>query len=289
MKVTGFTFIRNAIKFDFPILEAINSILPICDEMIVAIGNSDDDTETLVKSIKSNKIKIIHTTWDDSLREGGRVLADETNKALDAISADSDWCFYIQGDECVHEDYLPNIRKAMEENLHNPEVEGLLFHYLHFYGSYDYIGDTRTWYRQEIRVIKNDKNIRSYRDAQGFRKNGRKLMVKWIDAYIFHYGWVKNPQFQQAKALSFNKLWHSDQWMKQNIPVVDEFDYSKIDSLQAFKGTHPAVMKNRIESVNWKFSFDPSKRKMSLKNRFLYWMERKTGWRIGEYKNFTVI
>ena len=84
MKVSGFTFIRNARKFDYPIEEAIQSILPLCDEVVVAVGNSEDDTREMVAAL-GPKIRIIDTQWDDSLREGGRVLAEETNKALDAI------------------------------------------------------------------------------------------------------------------------------------------------------------------------------------------------------------
>lgn len=289
MKVTGFTFIRNAIKFDYPIVEAITSILPICDEFIVALGNSDDDTRTLIESIDTTKIKIIDTVWDDTLREGGRVLAVETDKAFDAISADTDWCFYIQGDECVHEKYLPIIKNAMQENLNNKNVEGLLFNYSHFYGSYDYIGTSKRWYRKEIRVIRNLKNIRSYKDAQGFRIDGRKLNVKQIDASIYHYGWVKHPSKQQDKQKNFNKLWHDDQWMKNNIPDVNEFDYSQVDGLNLFKDTHPAVMKNRINAVNWKFSFDPTKMKVKLKYKITEIIEKLTGYRVGEYKNYNVI
>ena len=199
MKVSGFTIIRNAIKFDYPVIEAITSILPICDEFVVAIGNSNDDTLNLIKNIDSPKIKIIETIWDDTLREGGKVLADETNKAMDAISEDTDWCFYIQSDEVVHEKYLPNIKTAMKKHLSNPNVEGLLFNYTHFYGSYDFIGVSRSWYKKEIRIVRNDKTIQSYKDAQGFRKNGGKLNVKSIDASIYHYGWVKHPKNQQAK------------------------------------------------------------------------------------------
>ena len=169
MFVSGFTFVRNAIKFDYPIVEAIMSILPVCDEVIVAVGNSDDDTLGLIKSIDSPKIKIIETVWDDTLREGGKVLAVETNKALAAVSKDADWCFYIQGDEVVHEQYLPAIHQAMDDNLHDRKVEGFLFKYLHFYGSYQYVADAQRWYRQEIRIIRNQKKITSYRDAQGFR------------------------------------------------------------------------------------------------------------------------
>jgi hypothetical protein len=289
MKVSGFTIARNVIKYDYPIVEAINSILPICDEIIVAVGKSEDDTLKLIQSINSPKIKIIETVWNESLREGGRVLADETNKAFAAAAPDSDWCFYIQGDEVIHEKYLPVIKAAMLEHKNNKEVEGLLFNYTHFYGSYDFVGDSRMWYRKEIRVVKNDKNITSYRDAQGFRKNGNKLNVKQIDASVYHYGWVKNPAAQQAKQQSFNKLWHDDEWMKKNIPDVNEFDYSQIDSVAKFKGTHPQIMQSRISKMNWKFSFDPTKKKMSIKKRILYFIEKTFGWKIGEYKNYKVI
>jgi len=289
MKVSGFTFIRNAIKYDYPIIESITSILPICDEFIVAIGKSDDETEKLINSISSSKIKIIHTIWDDDLRESGRVLALETDKAFDAISKDTDWCFYIQGDECLHEKYLPIVKKAMEDQLNNKKIQGLLFDYLHFYGSYQYIGISRRWYRKEIRIIRNDKNIRSYRDAQGFRLNNKKLNVKQIDACIYHYGWVKHPETQQEKAKSFNKLWHDDQWMKENIPNVNEFDYSGIDELKLFTETHPEVIKNRIEKMNWTFSFDPTTRKIKLKYRLLEWVEKLSGYRIGEYRNYKKI
>lgn len=289
MKVTGFTFIRNAIKFDYPIVEAITSILPICDEFIVALGNSEDETRALIESIGSNKIKIIDTIWDDTLREGGRVLAVETDKAFDAISSDTDWCFYIQGDECIHEKYLPTIKDAMQSNLSDKNIEGLLFNYSHFYGSYDYIGTSKRWYRKEIRVIRNLKNIRSYKDAQGFRIDGRKLNVAQIDASVYHYGWVKHPSKQQDKQKNFNKLWHDDQWMKNNIPDVNEFDYSQVDGLKLFNGTHPSVMKNRINAVNWKFSFDPTKMKVKLKYKITQVIENLTGYRIGEYKNYNVI
>jgi glycosyltransferase involved in cell wall biosynthesis len=289
MKVSGFTFVRNAVKFDYPIVEAITSIMPLCDEIIVCVGKSDDDTLALIEGIGSDKIKIIHSVWDDSLREGGRVLAVETDKAFDAVSADSDWAFYIQGDEVVHEQYLPVIKKAMEKYKNGKNIEGLLFKYKHFYGSYDYVGDSRRWYRHEIRVIRNNKEIRSYRDAQGFRINGRKLHVKPIDAFIYHYGWVKPPKFQQAKMKAFNRMWHDDTWVDKNIPKVEEFDYSQVDQLRSFDGTHPEAMKKRIDTMNWKFDHDLSKNNFSFKERVLYILEKITGRRWFEYKNYKII
>ncbi|MFN7491056.1 MAG: glycosyltransferase family 2 protein [Chryseotalea sp.] len=287
MKVSGFTFVRNAIKYDYPVVEAILSILPICDEVVVAVGNSDDDTLSLIKSIVSDKIKIIETIWDDSLREGGRVLAVETDKAFAAIAKDADWAFYIQGDEIIHEKYHPAIRKAMQENLLNKKIDGLLFNYEHFYGSYDYVGESYRWYRREIRIIRNNPDIFSYRDAQGFRKKPNdKLMVKLIDAYVYHYGWVKEPKAMQGKQESFNKYWHDDQWMEKNVAKRNEFDYSGIDALRKFTGTHPAVMQARIDRINWKFDFDLSQNKFKVKDKVKRLIEKLTGWRPGEYKNY---
>ncbi len=268
MFVSGFSFVRNAIKYDYPIIEAILSILPICDEFIIAVGNSEDETLELIKSINSNKIKIIETIWDDSIREGGRVLAIETDKALAAISNESDWAFYIQGDEVVHEKYLENIKSAMLHYKDNTEVDGLLFKYTHFYGSYKYIGDSTRWYDREIRVIRPKRNIYSYRDAQGFRKNNNeKLKVKEIDAEIYHYGWVKMPEIMQRKQEDFNKLWHDDAWIDDNIPKVVKFDFSKIDKLKLFTGTHPEVMSQRINDKKYNYEIDLSGNKSSVKDK----------------------
>lgn len=286
MKVRGFSFIRNAITYDYPIVEAIRSILPLCDEVVVAVGASEDATLALVKSIAPDKIKIIETAWDDNLREGGHVLAIETDKAFDAIASDTDWCIYIQGDEAMHEQDYPTIRAAMQQHLSDERIEGLLFKYQHFYGSYNYIGDSRNWYRKEVRIVRKDARIRSYKDAQGFRKSGQKLKVAAVDASIYHYGWVKHPQQQQLKQQSFNKLWHDDDWMDSNIPKVSTFDYSKIDSLTRFYGTHPQVMHARIARMNWDFDFDPTQRQLSLKERFSRWLEQQTAYRIGEYQNY---
>lgn len=289
MKVSGFTIVRNAIKYDYPVVESIRSILDLCDEMIVAVGRSEDDTLDLIKSINSPKIRIIETVWDESVRQGGKLLAIETDKAFAAISPDSDWAFYIQADEVLHEQYIHAVKAAMERWKDDKQVDGLLFNYTHFYGSYDYVGDSRKWYRKEIRIIRNDRSISSWLDAISFRRKGEKLSVKPLEAHIYHYGWVKPPAAQQEKQRTFHKMWHDDAWMKKNISAAQEFDYSNIDSLAKFTGTHPAVMQGRIQKKNWTFEYDPSVKKLSFKNNILHRIENISGWRIGEYKNYRIV
>jgi hypothetical protein len=236
---------------------------------VVAVGNSDDQTRALIASLNLAKIKIIDTVWDDSLRENGAVLAVETNKAFHAISADSDWCFYIQGDEVLEEGSESLILNAMKHHLNDTKVDGFLFNYRHFYGSYDYVGASNSWYKNEIRIIRNNQKIYSHKDAQGFRKNtNEKLNVISIPAHIHHYGWVKDPRSMQRKQENFNKLWHDDEWVEQNIEKVAEFAYEKhITQLKKFQGQHPSVMKKRIESINWKFTMDISMEKRTSKDR----------------------
>lgn len=291
MKVSGFTFIRNAVRNDYPVVEAITSVLPLCDEFVIALGDSTDETEALIKGIGSDKIRIVPTVWDESKRLGGEVFAEQTDIAFHAISPDADWAFYIQGDECIHEKYLPLIKKEMEDNLTDARIEGLLFKYLHFYGSYDYYGHSRRWYRREIRLLKNISGIHSYRDAQGFRLNGRKIRVKLIDAYVYHYGWVKPPEGLKNKLLNFNQFYHDDAWITANLPATYQFDYKNADRLLHFEGSHPWVMKKRIEAVNWKLDIDLKKlhKKMTFRRKLLQKIEDLTGWRVSEYRNYKIV
>jgi len=289
MKVSGFSFIKNAIEYDYPIVESILSILPICDEFVIAVGESSDETLELIESIGSNKIKIIQTTWNENLREGGAVLAIETNKAFKNISKDSDWAFYIQADEVVHEKYIKQIYEGMQRFKNNYEVDGLLFKYAHFYGSYDYIGASLDWYKHEIRVIKNDPSIYSYKDAQGFRKGeNKKLRVQPIDAYIYHYGWVKEPKAMQRKQKNFHKYWHKDEWVRKNVIDADQFDYlSQIKELNQFCSSHPEVMRKRISEKNWHFDCDISVDRRTIKDRFKEFLCRWFGLDFS-YKNYTL-
>jgi glycosyltransferase involved in cell wall biosynthesis len=289
MKIAGFTIIKNAVINDFPIVEAIRSILPVVDEMIVLIGDSTDETIALIESIGDPKIKIHHSVWDKNLRKGGSVLAVETNKAFQLIDPSFTWAFYIQGDEVIHEKYHDNIRSACERFADDTAVQGLLFRYKHFFGTYDYVGDSRKWYAHETRIIRNDKSISAYKDAQGFRVGTTKLNVAAIDATVYHYGWVKSPEQMRKKQKESSVFWNDDQQMEKIIQSPDYYDFTGFDSLERFTETHPAVMLERIKTKNWEIQLDITKKKFSLKNRVLYYFEKLTGIRPFDFRNHNII
>ncbi len=219
MKISGFSFVRNGIKLYYPIVEAIKSILPLVDEFVVAVGKGDpDDTSRKkIEEINSPKVRIIDTVWDIEKFPRGMENAHQTDIAKEACSGD--WIFYVQADEVVHEKYLPAIKKRCEELLNNREVEGLLFKYKHFWGDYDHFHSAHGWYPNEIRIIRNDPDIHSWESAQSFRRiphfdglNYRqqegtfKLKVATVEAYIYHYGWVRPPKYMQSKAKALNTI-----------------------------------------------------------------------------------
>lgn len=291
MKVSGFTFIKDAMKFSFPVIESIKSILPICDEFIVNVGKSCDGTLDLIGSIKDEKVKIIESEWNPYLKYKGRILAEQTNIALSKCTGD--WCFYLQADEVVHERDLPIISKCMEEELSDERVEGLIFNWIHFYGDYWTFIDSYHWYQREVRIIRNYRGITSWSSAQGFRVNGRKLRVKSTGAHIYHYGWVRPPKVMAEKKRYHDSLHHGNGWEKEY--KGKEFDYlGHIDSrmLRKYNGSHPQVMEKRIKEWQGKLDIFASTHRLTfedMRNRFSDFIAKKTGWKIGEYKNFVLI
>jgi hypothetical protein len=290
MFISGVIILRNAVLNDYPAVEAIKSVLPLVDEMIVSLDKGDDNTEELIRQISDPKIKMIPTQWDMTKREGGKVYADETNKAMAAIYPKSDWIFYIQADEVIHEADYELIREAARTYKDDSRIQGLLFEYLHFYGTYDYVGVGRQWYNHEVRMIKNSPAIQSYKDAQGFRLGGRKLKVVRTKAKVFHYGWVKSPRGMKQK-MDTTIVFYSgdDEGIKKLKEEVLTFDFNNFGKLTLFNGSHPSVMGQRILQKNWQLNFDTRKNIYSLKDRFLNFIEWLTGKRLFEFQNYTVV
>lgn len=316
MRISGFTMGKNISKLYYPMKESVLSILPIVDEFIILLGDSDPDdtTRSELESIGDDKIKIIDSVWDTEKYSSGTIYARQTHIAKEQCSGD--WLFYIQADEVVHEDFLPLIRSRCEELLHDERVEGIVFNYVHFWGDYRHYHDSHGWYRKEIRIIRNDPGIIPWRDAQSFRKiprfdglhymqkeNTFKLNVAGIDASIFHYGWVRPPHYMKSKAIVFNS--HYSEKKQAKLPEMDRlneltFDYGPLGRLPVFNGTHPAVMQKRIAQFDWDDKLDYGNRRKpgralhkheKLRYRILSFIEKYllSGNPLGEFRNYRII
>jgi len=314
MKISGFTMGKNALKLYYPMRQSVESILPLVDEFVVALGDSDEDdvTRAEIEAIGSEKIRIVDTVWDIEKYPRGMEHAHQTDIAKELCTGD--WLFYLQSDEVVHERDLETIRKRCEELLPDQEVEGLLFRYRHFWGDYEHIQDGHCWYRKEIRIIRNHPEIHSWESAQSFRQipgfeglNYRqqegtyKLKVADVDAEIFHYGWVRPPAVMQNKIIAFSINHRGRKKVEEQVAAHQfdrAFDYGNLSKLTRYTGTHPAVMKEWMARFNWKEQLRYSGPAKSLNQivskhdrpryRIISWIEKKLpgNVRLGEFNNY---
>lgn len=312
MKISGFSFVRHGLKLYYPIIESIRSILPIVDEYVIAVGKGDpdDDTRQRIAAINDPKIKIIDTVWEEQFFKRGIINAMQTDIAKAACHGD--WLFYLQADEVVHEDDLPAITARCEELLSNHQVEGLLFKYRHFWGDYNHYHTGHGWYPREIRIIRNEPDIHSWESAQSFRRfdyydhprqpeGHRKLNVAAVDAYIYHYGWVRPPHLMQNKRRSLDSVhWGSKKAREYYDQAPTEFDYGPLNRLSIFKGTHPQVMAERMARMDWQDKLQMSgkpnpyrqlHKHERLKYRLHSLLERYLGGgrQIGGFKNYHLL
>lgn len=309
MFISGFTFIKNACLYDFQLVESILSVLPVVDEMIVVAGDSDDNTNELLQSIKSDKIRIINTVWDTSKFSGGaKIYAEQTDIALRACKGD--WCLYIQSDEVLHEDSVEPIRAACQKYLNDKRVEAMTLDFVHIYADYKhYISAQHFGYPREIRIVRGGVgDIHSWRDAQSFRimsdfdgisysrtENSRKLNCIQTDAKIFHYGWSRDPRAMLDKANMAVRLYNPNAELRQG---VDFYDYGNVACFPTYKKSQPMVMEQRIKNISWehllKYDGEPiNERKIfGAKYRIVNFIENKIlcgGRRIGGFKNYKIV
>lgn len=246
MQVSGFSVVRNAIRYDYPFIESLQSLLPLVDELVLAIGDCDDGTVEALSALKSPKLKVIHTVWDPAVRSGGLIISQQTNVALDACQGD--WCFYLQADEVLHENDLDRLDSAMRRNIDRPSIDGLSFRYHHFRADYYYRDPLP--YRRQTRILRRTCGGRSYGDGCGFRIDDRRLRTASTGAWIYHYGHVKPPRNMSAKMDYFCSLYDGRKVEPGSEVSHDSFGWD-VRSCERFTGTHPGVMSRRIAAQDW--------------------------------------
>ena len=286
--LSGFTIVRNAVKLDFPIVPAIRSILEVCDEVVVNVGKSEDETRDLVTSIGDPRIRILDTEWDFTRKN--IMLSIETQRAMDACRGS--WGIYIQADEVLHETGARILKEKVGEWDADERVEGLLVKYLHFYGGFDRIATSRRWYRREVRCVRLGRDIRPYQGAQGFRVGDgyRKIRARVTDAEMFHYGWARparaiREKHEQSKTMYPWRRGRTD-WNARRGHL------EWIPQLRPFTGTHPRAAAEWIA----RRAHDPERvvgpRRLKLGHLRLYvsdWIERLTGARLFEFRNYELV
>ncbi len=286
--LSGFTLVRNAIKLDFPIVPAIRSVLEVCDEVVVNVGKSDDDTRDLVASVKDPRVRILDTVWDFTKKN--EMIGMETARAMAACKGE--WGIYIQADEVLHEDGARELQQRVRDWNDDPQVEGLLVKYLHFYGGFDTVATNRRWYRREVRCVRLGRDIRPYQGAQGFRvgPDYRKIGARPTDAVMFHYGWARPARAIHEKYEASKVIYP---WSRERSEREQQRGYLEwLPLLKRFTGAHPRAAREWVAER----AHDPDRiigpRALRAEHLRFYlsdWIERLTGARLFEFRNYRVV
>lgn len=300
MKISAFSYVRNGFSYGVPFIESLQSVLPLCDELIVAVGDSTDGTREAIVNLNDSKIKIIDTIWDEKSTREGKIFALQANIAFEGISKDTDWAIHIQADEVLHEQDYDLIRDSIKKADKEPSIEGFLQPFLHFWGDYNNIRNSRRVHRHEIRIFRYNPNIRAYRDSQGFRKyksiqnylngteKGTKLQVAYLEAPIYHYNGVRSSENMILKINNFTYYYGQSSEILEEQPK-SEYNYHTIDRVTKFLGIHPAVMSDKIKAYTYVFNHDSKQAIWKKKDKYLQPIEDFLHIRFGEYKNYILV
>jgi glycosyltransferase involved in cell wall biosynthesis len=257
-KLGGSLFIHNAIEYDYCIEKAIESIHPICKEIVCIDAQSTDNTPDLLYDLakKFPKLKIFFDfPWEENPPEGYFRLSRLANIAREKLT--TPWHFMIQADEILHESSFEHIKKAIKfGEIHNKHAGAKAFHVrrLHIYGDFEHMvslniprekkpaGDTIVRLaRQNLKITGDAENIH----------HSHANHVYTDKIVLFHYGYIRKGENLLDKGISMTAFYgDTDQRlveMKNNKTGFKPLNIMQKHLLAPIIMPHPAIMRDWIE------------------------------------------
>src|SRR5579863_2901653 len=108
--ISGFMIVRNGIAQGYPFVESVRSMLPLCAEILIADGGSDDGTWDVLQQLGASdaRIRISRNPWPANV-DSRHVIARETNAVRQQCRGER--CFNFQANEIVHEKTVAEIAR----------------------------------------------------------------------------------------------------------------------------------------------------------------------------------
>jgi len=251
MKLAGTTFVRNAIQFDYNIIETITCLLECCDRVFVVDAGSDDGTTELIEAIDNPNLVLIKRTkeeWDAQQGTGQTKLCYFTDIAIEAAMSEGfEYHIYIQADEILHESSYPEIRKAIATG-----AEAFLTTRVNLWqDAYHQLNVPQERKPCSTEIIRLAKTIyRSHGDAES-------LAVPYAESYhlkgieIWHYGFIRKKEVMKDKIINMQCNVFEMQDYDKKLNDCDVFDstlWFNDDDLELINKPHPKIMKEWVKS-----------------------------------------
>lgn len=247
VKLSGSLFVRNAIQYDYCVLESIQSLLGVCDEVVVLECSSDDDTLKLLRSIRSPKLRLLSDAHWECALDCAR-LSRLANLAKSFCSHPMH--FMLQADEVIHEKSYDRIRYWCKlGNGHTVSVR-----------RWNFYGDPFRHVKIDIPLSEKPCDDHPTRlglstiDALGDGESIEKINDVLDDEIIIcHYGFVRDRIKLVRRTVATLEWFHYPPQPDQRFSAMladGEYRYRDImrdDQLTNYTGTHPKVIMPWLE------------------------------------------
>jgi glycosyltransferase involved in cell wall biosynthesis len=225
----GSLFVRDAVRLDYCVEAAIESLVPVCDDVVVLDCHSTDDTLALLRTIEtrhSNVRVFPNVPWEQAGNyERLMILA---NAARELVRAR--WHFMIQADEVLHESSYTALRALVAADgwgqqafrVRRLNLYGDLDHHISLGSRLKPCSDEPT--RIGLQGVPAGGDAESIVEPHGPDRR----MVDRVT--LFHYGFVRSGQALITKAIEMQSWF----WGPHSVP-----DQRVVHMQQAGTGFRP--------------------------------------------------
>lgn len=113
MKIGSFICVRNGFELDYCWELAAESLLKVCDELVLCDSDSTDGTREAMDRMADSdpRVKVVNWTWPNPVRESHHWFLRWLRFAQSHLT--TDWCFYLDADEVL--DNSPTCHQALRD------------------------------------------------------------------------------------------------------------------------------------------------------------------------------
>jgi len=219
-KLCGVQIVRNGVKYDYCFKESILSMLPICDCVVVGYVESEDNTLEVLKSIDSDKLRILMLTEADwNFQDGCERLSYLTNACIqEADRLGYQYILSLQSDEILDPSSFSAIKAAL-----NVGAEGYLCTRINLWKSpYLELSVEHNRLPCSKYIARLSKSCyRAYSDAESIGVQSVEDFVHHIK--IWHMGFVRKREVMKSKIIN----------MQVGVFSMSNYD-SKLDQCEVF-------------------------------------------------------
>jgi glycosyltransferase involved in cell wall biosynthesis len=173
MTISAFTMVTDGIKYGYPFIENIKSMLPLVDEYIIIDGGSTDGTRKAIESLNESKVKIVNdedTKWEYNW-DFWRIIHN-FNRGFQECKGDIVLC--LDADYIIHEDSYDGLFQSFKDMINLNKIQSQ-------YCRYNFMLADRFFFKKDRTLAVNMKLCKE-----------KRLNVKWgID--LEHWGWGAEP------------------------------------------------------------------------------------------------